>query len=83
MRPTLVQYSHEGFHFRYGAAQRYSESLDILQSGASVQLKNGQVIFNTVSFWVIQYYLFFDIINTGMEKLQDYCERLRVDTVAE
>ncbi|CAA6654704.1 unnamed protein product [Spirodela intermedia] len=29
---------------RYGAAQRYSESLDILQSGASIQLKNGQII---------------------------------------
>lgn len=31
---------------RYIAAQKYSEALDILQSGALVQLKHGQVTFS-------------------------------------
>lgn len=31
--------------YRYAAAQRYAEALDILQSGASIQLRHGQVIF--------------------------------------
>ena len=30
-------------HFRYVAAERYSEALDILQSGACTQLKHEQV----------------------------------------
>jgi hypothetical protein len=31
---------------RYIAAQKYSEALDILESGALVQLKHGQVTFS-------------------------------------
>lgn len=32
------------FFRRYVAAQRYPEALDILESGASIQLKHGQVM---------------------------------------
>lgn len=35
--------------FRYSAAERYAEALEILQSGALVQLNSGQVISYTVS----------------------------------
>lgn len=31
--------------YRYAAAQRYSEALDILEAGALIQLNHGQVIF--------------------------------------
>ena len=37
------------FH-RYVSAQRYSEALDILQSGACIQLKHGRVVFFKVLY---------------------------------
>ncbi|XP_077213780.1 golgi-to-ER traffic-like protein isoform X1 [Tasmannia lanceolata] len=38
-----AQQMYKSISARYIAAQRYSEALDILQSGASIQLKHGQV----------------------------------------
>ncbi|XP_078435688.1 golgi-to-ER traffic-like protein isoform X2 [Wolffia australiana] len=38
-----AQQMYKSIAARYAAAERYGECLDILQSGASVQLKNGQV----------------------------------------
>ncbi|MQL93333.1 hypothetical protein Taro_025977, partial [Colocasia esculenta] len=39
-----AQQMYKSITARYAAAERYDDTLDILQSGASVQLKNGQVI---------------------------------------
>lgn len=39
----LHVHEHVLFHYRYVAAERYSEALDILQSGACTQLKHEQV----------------------------------------
>ena len=46
---------------RYVSAQRYSESLDILQSGACIQLKHGQVV-----LFEVQYSYVLDIITLDM-----------------
>lgn len=40
-------------YFRYISAERYSEALDVLQSGACIQLENGQVTTHLLDFHVI------------------------------
>eukprot|EP00262_Sarcandra_glabra_P010167 TRINITY_DN250_c0_g1_i2.p1 TRINITY_DN250_c0_g1~~TRINITY_DN250_c0_g1_i2.p1 ORF type:complete len:285 (-),score=44.97 TRINITY_DN250_c0_g1_i2:132-986(-) len=39
----MAQQMYKSISARYTSAQRYTEALDILQSGASIQLKHGQV----------------------------------------
>ena len=40
----IIDYETCIFYFRYVSTQRYSEALDLLHSGACLQLKHGQVI---------------------------------------